>query len=314
MLVFGKELRNIFSLTQEATEPILAQTDYVKNLQEKLALLHSAHRENLLEDQAKIKTQHDKKSKPHEFRIGSLVWLREVEDPTLLRRLQKTLRGPYEVLNFIHDNYTVHLRCLTTNRLLKNKIHVERLRAYTSNLTETQQRNRMKENCSEYVPSNHDFTVLPVDQTEILMRDESVQTEDDTDTSIEGGLTKTPTHQIEQVVVTQNQIVTKIPRSTQLTDLIRKIDQLPNRIMKDILDQRVIDGQEQYLVNFKVGPRTGLEFSKPIWIKCDEATQEMKNRFFRSKAAITNMRHDTDLTPQPPTASRYELRSRQVLK
>ena len=87
-----------------------------------------------------MKAFFDRTSKPHTFKVNSLVWLKD-EGTTVPRRLQLLWRGPYLIERFLTDYYTVILRDLNTGARLKNKIHVQRLNPYVPELTKIQQEN-----------------------------------------------------------------------------------------------------------------------------------------------------------------------------
>ena len=128
-----------------------------------------------------MKTFFDRTSKPHTFKVNSLVWLKD-ESPTVPRRLQLLWRGPYLIERFITDYYTVILRDLNSGARLKNKIHVQRLKSYVPELTKIQQENFDK----DYVKINDDANINQepaYSYTEL--RDQSSQT-DPTGNSLQG--------------------------------------------------------------------------------------------------------------------------------
>ena len=113
----------------------------------------------------------DRTSRPHTFKVNSLVWLKD-EGQLGPRRLQLLWKGPYKVERFLTNYYTVVLRDLNTGSRVKSKVHVQRLKLYLPQLTEIQQRNFEK----EFVPCSDDVIAEPaVLYTEL--KEQSVQTE-----------------------------------------------------------------------------------------------------------------------------------------
>ncbi|MDW3614930.1 MAG: DDE-type integrase/transposase/recombinase, partial [Nitrososphaeraceae archaeon] len=173
-LMHGCEMRTVFDCLYDTVRDgpeFQSSSEYVLDLQKRLKIIHRIHLENMGLDKQEMKQIFDRTSRPHTFKVNSLVWLKD-EGQLGPRRLQLLWKGPYKIERFLTNYYTVLLKDLTTGTRVKSKVHVQRLKLYLPQLTEIQQRNFEK----EFVPCSDDVIAEPaVLYTEL--KEQSVQTE-----------------------------------------------------------------------------------------------------------------------------------------
>ena len=123
-----------------------SKTEYVKSFAAKMKLVHATHRTNLEQDQTVMKEKHDRNVHVCHYKVGDCVYKRDDSFQATVRRFQRKFQGPYEILFFVDEGYSVILKNLTTGKTVKNKIHVNLLKLYLAPLTETEMTHLRKEN------------------------------------------------------------------------------------------------------------------------------------------------------------------------
>src|SRR6266516_4922748 len=148
--------------------------EFVNNLITNLKLIHDIHRENFEVDRLRMKERHDSKVSVCSFKINDLVWLKDEFSQGTVRRFQRHFIGPYLVLTFVEQGYTVTLKNLTNGKILRNKVYVNLLKPYNSSLSVTEKRHLLMENEEgvENEPSGKNLDTRTVDvQTEVSFFD-----------------------------------------------------------------------------------------------------------------------------------------------
>src|SRR6266516_5506766 len=140
---------NLMYPTSDDPELITNKTDYVKKLTEKFKLIYESHLSNQQQDKLRMKQFHDKNVRICRFRIGNIVWKADESSQGLPRRFQRRFLGPFCIEAFLDEGYTCLVKNLTNGKVLRNKIHVNLLKLYTTPLTEEEKKHLRTENVTE---------------------------------------------------------------------------------------------------------------------------------------------------------------------
>jgi hypothetical protein len=104
---------------------------YLRDLITRLEIIRDAAKLNLEEKNEKTKSQHDTFAKYPAYHINSKVYL---YDKRVAKghspKLSKSWAGPYEIVEAF-DNFVYKLRNCRTGKLIKSRIHSNRLKPYT---------------------------------------------------------------------------------------------------------------------------------------------------------------------------------------
>jgi len=163
---------------QENVEFFATKSDFVQNLLDKMNLVYESHRENLDYDKQIMKERYDSKVSVCTYRLNDLVWRHdESSQGGIVRKLQKRYLGPFIIKSFLDEGFSVQLKSLTNGKTLKNKVHVDLLKLYTSQLTEEEKIHLRTENeeGDENAPSGRQIVTVdaqtetnPIDKLEAL--------------------------------------------------------------------------------------------------------------------------------------------------
>ena len=114
--------------------PIAEETDlseYAKRLEEQIKTIQKVHKEKLEEGQTEMKRRYDENiRKMHTYKKGDKVYLK---DPVGVPNVSKKLQAVYypdvfEIIE-VESEHNVRLRNIEKNEILKNPVHVDRIKA-----------------------------------------------------------------------------------------------------------------------------------------------------------------------------------------
>lgn len=135
-LVFGQTPRIPNIINKPITKP--NYSDFARDITNKLQIIRSTARENLIKSKEKSKRYYDKThNRTYEFRENQLILLYDRRAKNTSKRLSKNFKGPYKIVQ-IHDNQTATIEIATNN--LKT-YHFNELKPYHLSENEDEENN-----------------------------------------------------------------------------------------------------------------------------------------------------------------------------
>lgn len=108
--------------------------EYHQNIVERFKKIYNEVRANDLRLKAKYQILINQQQKEHQYKIGDLVWLyAKMRKPGRNPKLMIRWHGPFRIIRFISKD-SVILKSLE-NKILKNPIHVSRIKKFKSMTT-----------------------------------------------------------------------------------------------------------------------------------------------------------------------------------
>lgn len=129
-MVFGKEMNIPFDISVKPKENIgRSVKEHINNLIEHLKAVQTIAKNNVSKSQEKTKTYYDKKAAKPKFQVGDRVLMQCMKVPKgSAPKLHEKWVGPFYI-NHANEN-TYKLRRLSDHKLIKSRIHANRIKIY----------------------------------------------------------------------------------------------------------------------------------------------------------------------------------------
>ncbi|CAC5378790.1 unnamed protein product [Mytilus coruscus] len=130
-MVFGKEMNIPFDISVLLKENLAKSAkQHLQELIDHLKVVKKISTQNVEVAQEKSKQNYDKKAKEPDFRVGNRVLLQGMKVPKgLSSKLQAKWVGPFYITD-VGKNKTYKLRRASNHKIVKSRIHANRIKHY----------------------------------------------------------------------------------------------------------------------------------------------------------------------------------------
>ena len=130
-MLFGKEMNLPFDIALQPKDNIgKTAKEYLEQLIEHLKVVQVVAKKNVDEVQVKTKARYDEKAKDPNFAIGDQVMLKCMKVPKgFSPKLHAKWEGPFYI-TYVGQNSTYKLRRYLDHKIIKSRIHANRLKHY----------------------------------------------------------------------------------------------------------------------------------------------------------------------------------------
>lgn len=130
-MLFGKEMNLPFDISVQPKDGMSKTAkSHLDTLIDRLKIVKDIAKTSVENSQEKTKNRYDKKAEAPKFRVGDYVMLQSMKVPKgLSPKLHPKWDGPFYVIN-VGQNNTCKLRRCSDHKLIKSRIHTNRMKPY----------------------------------------------------------------------------------------------------------------------------------------------------------------------------------------